>query len=75
MLSSSDEAGFEAVHEYGVREHGGDAAQEVDPIRGEPTLRTRDAAVQHCLEVFGFQHPGHEFEGSILSIEQFEMFF
>ena len=32
----------------------------------------RDAAVQHCLEYFGFQHPDLKLEGSARSVVQFE---
>ena len=32
----------------------------------------RDAAVQHCLEYLGSEHPGFELEGSARSVVQFE---
>ena len=32
----------------------------------------RDAAVQHCLERLGSQHPDFELEGSARSVVQFE---
>ena len=32
----------------------------------------RDAAVQHCLEYLGSQHPEFELEGSARSVVQFE---
>ena len=32
----------------------------------------RDAAVQHCLEYLGFEHPYFELEGSARSVVQFE---
>ena len=31
-----------------------------------------DAAVQHCLEYFGFQHPDLELKGSARSVVRFE---
>ena len=32
----------------------------------------RDAAIQHCLEYLGSQHPDFELEGSARSVVQFE---
>ena len=32
----------------------------------------RDAAVQHCLEYLGSEHPDFELEGSARSVVQFE---
>ena len=36
------------------------------------TRAPRDAAVQHCLEHLGSQHPDFELEGSARSVVQFE---
>ena len=59
-LSLSDAAGQEAVV---------GSAQDVVVARARAP---RDAAVQLCLEYFGFQHPDLELEGSARSIVQFE---
>ena len=60
VLSPSDTAGQEAVV---------GSAQLVVVARA---WAPRDAAVQHCLEYFGFQHPDLELEGSARSVLQFE---
>ena len=60
VLSPSDAAGQEAVV---------GSAQRVIVARA---WAPHDAAVQHCLEYFGFQHPDFELEGSAQSIVQFE---
>ena len=60
VLSPSDAAGQEAVV---------GSAQHVVVAR---TRAPRDAAVQYCLEYFGFQHPDLELEGSARSVVQFE---
>ena len=36
------------------------------------TRTPRDAAVQNCLEYFGYEHPDFELEGSARSVVQFE---
>ena len=60
VLSPSDATGQEAVV---------GSAQRVVVTRARAP---RDAAVQHCLEYFGFQHPDLKFEGSARSVVQFE---
>ena len=37
-----------------------------------PARAPRDAAVQHCLEYLGSEHPDFEFEESARSVVQFE---
>ena len=59
VLSPSNAAGQEAVV---------GSAQRVVVARARAP---RDAAVQHCLEYFGFQHPDLELEGSARSVVQF----
>ena len=59
-LSPSDAAGQEAVV---------GSAQRVVVTRARAP---RDAAIQHCLEYFGFQHPDLKLEGSARSVVQFE---
>ena len=60
VLSPTDAASQEAV---------------VGSAQGFVVARTRaprDAAVQHCLEYLGSEHPDFELEGSALSAVQFE---
>ena len=59
-LSPSDAAGQEAVV---------GSAQRVLVAR---VRAPRDAAVQHCLQYFGFQHQDFELEGGARSVVQFE---
>ena len=60
VLSPTDAASQEPV---------GGSAQRVVMARARAP---RDAAVQHCLEYLGFQHPDFELEGSARSVVEFE---
>ena len=60
VLSPTDAASQEAVVGSAQR------------VVGARARASRDAAVQHCLEYFGSEHPDFELEGSARSIIQFE---
>ena len=60
LISPTDTASQESVV---------DSAQRVVVARARAP---RDAAVQHCLEYLGSEHPDFELEGSTRSVVQFE---